>query len=53
MIGVVSVGRRACRLGGCFAHCEQCVRATGGSVSVGSCWRSEGLSRRYIRERRC
>jgi hypothetical protein len=32
MIGVVSVGRRACKLGGCLAHCA--MRATGGSVSV-------------------
>ena len=48
MIGVVSVGRRACRLGGCLAHCEQCVRLADQSLS-GVCWKSEGVCRRYIR----
>ena len=33
MIGVVSVGRRACRLGGCLAHCEQCMRLADQSLS--------------------
>ncbi len=33
MIGVVPVGRRACRLGGCLAHCEQCVRLADQSSS--------------------